>query len=354
MFYEAQSVKDSLTNDDVLNILDELEANPYEKDGNIYCRTICHDGDSGDKLVYFSNTGYFYCRTHCGTIGDIFDLLSNIVPHDNFNELVDWVAERMEEKPTSGKPVKRREHPTEEDLIKSVDVRLMDESIQLPEYDNPIEHYPRPHILSWEREGISKSVCDAAGVCYDPINGAVLIPHYDREGRLIGIKSRTLVKEEEQGGKYRMYCGTDGTCYKFPVLLDVYGLDKAKESIAANGTAYVLEAEKSVLEARSMFRSNNVPVVSVNGSNVSKHQLRQLYECGARTLFICFDRDYETEQDAKYFELMEKYRKIADKYSQTFEFKFIVDKENLLSVHDSPTDKGKDVFLSLAASAITL
>ena len=41
------------------------------------------------------------------------------------------------------------------------------------------------------------------GICYDPLNMGIVIPHYDIDNNLIGIRERTLIKEEEVFGKYK-------------------------------------------------------------------------------------------------------------------------------------------------------
>ena len=352
MYFNTQSVKESLTIEDVAAILEELGAEPQIAEDKIYCRTVCHDGDSTDKLVYFHNTGYFYCRTHCGTIGDIFDLLSELVPHDNFNELVNYVATRMENTPAKYQKSKAKTIDSAHSENEPINLAEMDSLPVMPHYVNPLRYFPKPVIKDWQAEGISKEICDKNDICYDPINGAILIPHYDKYEQLVGIKARTLIKEQEASGKYRMYTDTQGKCYKFPVLMDVYGLDFAKHSIKRTGKAYVFEAEKSVLEARSFCGTNDVPFVSVNGSNLSKFQMKELYDCGARDFYICFDKDYADKSEPKYQELIEKYKKIAAKYSDSVRLHFVIDNFNLLQPHDSPTDEGQSTFEFLVSVSI--
>ena len=76
--------------------------------------------------------------------------------------------------------------------------------IEFKNFDEKIlEHFPRPRIEPWVNEGISQEVMNARGICYDPVNQGIIIPHYDEKGALIGIRTRTLIKEEEVYGKYR-------------------------------------------------------------------------------------------------------------------------------------------------------
>lgn len=348
--YKKQDVKDSLTLDDVCGILEELGAEPRVSGDIIYCRTICHEGDS-HKLIYFNNTGYFYCHTNCGCIGDIFALVGLVLQTDCFDACVNWVAKRV----SGGVRLTGQGHKPfilETEEIEELPLDFS-EPVTLPEYDNPIIHYPKPRILDWEREGITKDVCDDAGICYEPTIGAILIPHRDMQGRLIGIKQRTLVLEDELAcGKYRPY-SSHGICYTFPTALNLYGIDKAKKSIATRGIAVIVEAEKSVLEARSMANKYDVPFVACSGSNISKFQMKQLLDCGATSVVFALDKDYQKEEEPQYKQLIDKYKKLASKYSDYFECSFIVDRKGLLTPHQSPTDAGKDIWNTLYRDRLT-
>ena len=44
---------------------------------------------------------------------------------------------------------------------------------------------------------------DSRGIAYNPRTHGIVIPHYDINNELVGIRERTLVKEEEQFGKYK-------------------------------------------------------------------------------------------------------------------------------------------------------
>ena len=52
--------------------------------------------------------------------------------------------------------------------------------MELKVYDDSIlTRLPHPNIGIWEREGMKKEILDAAGICYDPKNNGIVIPHYD-------------------------------------------------------------------------------------------------------------------------------------------------------------------------------
>ena len=84
--------------------------------------------------------------------------------------------------------------------------------------------------------------------------------------------------------------------------------------------------------------------VAVCGSNFNKYQLNILMrECAPKEIIICFDKEEQGNED-KYFN---KLYNIGKKYGNYCKFSFIYDRENLLELKDSPTDKGEEIFKAL-------
>ena len=69
-----EEIKNSLSIDQVADLLMTLGADPVTKGELIICRTICHGGDS-HKLYYYENTHLFRCYTECSDTFDIFELI---------------------------------------------------------------------------------------------------------------------------------------------------------------------------------------------------------------------------------------------------------------------------------------
>lgn len=67
-------------------------------------------------------------------------------------------------------------------------------------------------------------------ICYNPSSQAIVIPHYDENGFLIGIRERTLIKENEIYGKYRpTYLNKQ--MYNHPLGFSLYNLNNSKNNI---------------------------------------------------------------------------------------------------------------------------
>ena len=115
-----------------------------------------------------------------------------------------------------------------------------------------------------------------------------------------------------------------------------------KENIKNTGIAYLVEAEKSVLQMESFSIPNCA--VAVCGSKLNKYALDILMrECHPREIVICFDQEEEPGKQDYFNKLYE----LCNKYKVYSNFSFIYDKEKLLRLKDSPTDRGEAVFLKL-------
>ena len=182
---------------------------------------------------------------------------------------------------------------------------------------------------------------------YNPVNGTIIIPHYDDKNRLVGIRQRTLVQEDEIYGKYRP-TSFQGQLCNHPLAFNLYGLNVAKDNISDLRTAIVVESEKSVLQYISYFGIKSDICVAVCGSSLSKYQFHILLELGIQELVIGFDKDFQDFKSEEYNKVEDKLLKLYNKYSQYVNISFLFDsKNNVLGYKDSPLDCGKDAFLYL-------
>jgi len=80
---------------------------------------------------------------------------------------------------------------------------------------------------------------------YDRQN-KIVIPHYDMNNNLIGIRGRALNEEDLVYGKY-MPIQIEGQMCAHPLGYNLYGLNMNKDNIKLASIAIVFEGEKSVL-----------------------------------------------------------------------------------------------------------
>ena len=237
MKLDKDKIKNSLSIEQVEEIVAELGGEPRPRGNILVCKTICHGGES-HKLYYYDNSKLFRCFTECDDSFDIFDLIIKV--HEKKGEkcslynamlyVVNFFSLNFSEDNKSlpndtlsdWDLFKRWEKNNLETKVKKVEIKTHDKDIT--------KNLPTPHILNWEREGIKKEICDARHICYDPSSQSVIIPHYNEFNQLIGIRGRTLIKENEIGGKYRPAI-FNGQMWNHPLGFNLYNLNFSKKNI---------------------------------------------------------------------------------------------------------------------------
>ena len=315
--YDKDTLKENLSIEEVFDLVSELGGEPILKDNCIICKTICHNSDltnASHKLYYYSNTHLFHCYT------ETFNF------EDNQEASEDWQIINN---------FKRNKEKNQPQIV------------ELKTYDNKVLRYlPHPHIIPWEAEGIAFDVMESRGICYDPMNEGVVIPHYNIDGDLIGIRERTLIKENEIYGKYRPAI-INGKMYNHPLSFNIYNLNNSKENIKKLQKVIIFESEKSCLKYASYFGAENDITGAVCGSNLLNYQFSLLYNLGVKEIIIAFDRQYQKIGDEEYQIWINKLKKISQKYRNFCNISFIFDTKDLLDYKDAPIDKGKEIFLQL-------
>ena len=358
MTFNKDEIKNNLSIEQVENIVADLGGEPRRQEGLLICRTICHGGES-HKLYYYDNTKLFRCYTECDDSFDIFELIIKVkkIDHQNWTlyNAISYVINyfgldldySLLESPTIPdwgilNKWTKSNIPQDEKIIQ---LKIFDDSI--------LQNLPQPHILPWEREGIKKSVCDEHNIHYDPYNHSVIIPHYNINNELVGIRERTLVKENEIYGKYRPAI-LNGKMYNHPLGYNLYNINNSCNNIRKFKRVFVFEGEKSCLLYSSIFGNNNDISVSCCGSNFIYYQFNLLTSLEPEEIIIAFDKQYQDLKGKEWLGWTKKLMNIHDKYGKYVQISYLFDKENLLDYKDSPIDKGKDIFIQLFEKRIIL
>jgi DNA primase len=213
----------------------------------------------------------------------------------------------------------------------------------LPEYSsNVLDCFVRQYPNEWLSDGISAETMDKFNISYSISQNKIIIPHYDVDGRLVGIRGRALNEWEiENIGKYTPI-RVEQTWYKHPLSMNLYGLNITKDNIRNRGICFLVESEKAVMQMENFSFPNCAAAVC--GSNFNKYQLNILMKtCCPTEIVLCFDKE-ELPGEEKYFD---KLYDICRKYRQYAQFSFIYDRERFTGLKESPTDRGEEVFLKL-------
>ena len=352
---DINEIKNNLSLDEVENLLSYFGAEPHRQNNIIISRTICHCGNS-HKLFYYDNTKLFRCYTECSDVFDIGELIIKVYHNEGkdiglpqavaflkqFFNLIDNKSQDF-----FGEENELKDWQVLNKYIENSEEMNSKQIVELKKYDDTILKFlPKPRIIPWEREGITVSAIKHHNICYNPSSQAIVIPHYDEDSNLIGIRERTLIKENEQYGKYRpMYLNKK--MYNHPLGFSLYNLNNSKENIKKLGKAIIFEGEKSPLLYESYFGQENDISVAVCGSSLSKYQIKLLIAAGAKEICIAFDKQFQQIGDDEFKSWTKKLKDIYYKYNQYVNISFIFDKKNLLNYKDSPIDQGKEKFITL-------
>ena len=361
--YDKSEIRKALNIENIFDLLQEWGGDPEYTDFGIRSTTICHNppGEGSRKLYYYENTDLFRCFTGCNDVFDIFELLIKVVNIQknqifDLNDTVRYIAFKFG---LSGTYLEEETDKLADwqflDLYDRIsDIEINNDKIVLKEYDDII--LDRLNYLvrldPWIKEGISQKVINEAKIGYYPGGDQITIPHYDIDGRFIGLRGRTMCAEEaERYGKYRPI-KINKLMYNHPLGMNLYNLNHSKEYIKLIKKAIVFESEKSCLLYQSYFDYDIS--VACCGSSLSNHQVQMLLDLGIEELIIAFDRQFQEVGDNEFKRLTANLTKLHNKYKNYVKVSFIFDKNMITGYKDAPIDCGKDIFIQLFNERISL
>ena len=362
--FDKQKVKEQLTSQNIFDLLEEFGGNPEYTSFGIMSQTICHNdsGEGSRKLYWYSNSGLFQCFTNCGSF-DIFDLTINVFKIQRSKEIdlntaIRYVAAKCG---ISGEYENQDlDIPEDWRIFDSYEqikeVERKDYSITLKEFDDTVlKNLSYNFILTpWLKENISQEVIDYAQIGYYPGLDQITIPHFDADGRFVGLRARTLAQDDaERYGKYRPMRIMD-QLYNHPLGMNLYGLNWAKNAISTLGKAIIFESEKSVLKYMTYFGIENNISVACCGSSISAYHIHMLKEAGAKEIIIALDRQFQEVGDKEFLRLTQSLSKTHEKYKNEALISIIFDKNMITGYKSSPIDEGVDKFLTLFKERIYL
>lgn len=376
--YDKDEIKQNLTIEQVLDFVAELGGEPIMHNNFFTAKTICHGGEA-HKLYYYENTHLFRCYTECDSTFDIFELVVKIKTNNgekkkvsqqtnegrvlinrdwNLYDAVEYVAFYFGISADAGDFFEIQGQLQDWNILtdyeKNNQIQLEQQIVELEVFDDSIlKYFPRPHISPWEEEGIKYEVLLNRGISYDPIHEGIIIPHYDIDNNLIGIRERTLIIEEEKYGKYKPAI-INGKMYNHPLGFNLYNLNNSKHNIELIKKAIIFEGEKSPLLYASYFGADNDISVACCGSSLITYQVKLLISLGVEEIIIAFDKQFKEIGDDEWKRWKNKLIGIHNKYGAYVQISFLFDKKSQLNYKDSPIDQGPDIFMNLFKERIFL
>ena len=345
---DAKSLKEQLSPNDIITLLNELGAEPYEQNGQIIARTVCHHGDS-HKLYYYSDTQMFHCYTNCGSF-DIFELIQKESGKE-FSESFSYIRDYFGYENSL----------TDHDYNDIIDLTFFNKFNKVIHYEplktlseKVLNRYSDNYHISWIKEGIMPSTMKKFDIKMSTVDQQIVIPHRDENGNLVGVRARNLNREVVDKGMKYAPVKQGSSFLNHPTGATLYGLYENKENIESVKKVVLFESEKSVLQLDSFYHGYGIGVC-MSGSSFSDRQLDLIKNLDIDEVIIAVDKEFEKigdDLERYYAKKIEK--TIANKIKPYKNVSVVWDKKGLLRMKDSPTDEGKDVWLELFRNRISL
>lgn len=103
-----------------------------------------------------------------------------------------------------------------------------------------------------------------------------------------------------------------------------------------------------------MFGQENNIGVAICGSSFLNYQAWLLINLGVEEIIVGLDKQYQIINDDEHKKLVKNLKQIHLKYGKYVKISYLFDKETLLNYKDSPTDRGKEIFLELYKHKVNL
>lgn len=343
---------DKLTNEDVIEIIKSLGGDYYknnelnENSPSIIFPTVCHHGSS-NKLYYYPDNKVFHCYTQCGETFNIYGLVMRSL-EVNFYEALVYIVNTLGYHSLRTKVgFADIDNKIEDwDILNKYTSYLKEREIPvLPTYRNSIvDIFSNLYYNGWIKEGITVETMKKYNIKYSVEKERIVIPHYNINGELVGIRGRSLNKKDIDSGYKYMPLEIESELYNHQTALNLYGLDKTKDAIQRVKKVMLVEAEKSVMQCDSFYGESNF-TVAVSGSNVSNFQRDLILSLNPSEVIIGFDKEWEDDESMERF--FAKILRIAYKFVNYCTVYILYDKNNITEYKSSPTDYGREVLETL-------
>lgn len=344
-----QDLREQLSDETIKDILGQFNVEPVSENADaIIFPTCCHNLEGGSpKLYYYKNSKLFHCYTECSATFDIFSLLQKMYRlrgrEISLSQAIGICGFNGE---TAGMMPKIDEqvHEINQDIDKLRGGKLPSmEELQIKKYNKDVLRqfqFSATGLKDWINEGITAEAMQRFSISYDSKHNAAVIPNFDYNGNLIGIRERFFNPEDVARGKYRPMFW-NGVLYNHPTGLTFYGIYENHKVIERMHSCFIFEGEKSVLRLSSIYNGSANGLATL-GQNITKNHIKWLLQMGVRTIVLAYDTDYEDYNQLR--EVEQKYINKAKILSPYFNVSILIDYDFLLPYKSSPIDGGKEIF----------
>lgn len=305
--------------------------------------------DGSPALVFFPDTkifiGYTSSRSY-DCISLVQTRLNLLGQTCSFLDACNWILEKTGLDPTKiTKPLTNIYVYDWSELERFVRVRKYGN--QLPEYNrNIIDTLPTLYPQAWIDEGISEETMAKYQIRYYERCNQTVIPCFDSEARLIGVRVRNWDKDRVEQAKYMPLITLDGQCYKFNTNHVFYGINYNKPEIERIGKVIIVESEKAVMKLDTYMGRHNI-ALGMYGSNLGIQRRNQLIKMGVNTVSYVVDNDFIGQDDEFFEQWREKIQHFIKLWDGFCRIEIVWDNLGLLGPKENATDSTKEVWEQL-------
>lgn len=206
-------------------------------------------------------------------------------------------------------------------------------------YDNSILDNYKPYgNIRFLRDNISIKTQMEYNIRYDVKSQGIVIPIYDQIGRVMGIKMRCNweVNKNESKYFYLIECSMSQTLYGY----------SHNYKYLQNGTIYIFESEKSVMQCNSYGIYN---CVALGSGSISNKQIEMLLEVNPRKIVFLHDTGYKQEYIMRNIQLLKSYSRFSEIKVGYWDFDVDLYDDKL-----SPSDLGKEELTRILQEEIVM
>ena len=308
------------------------------------------DSYKGSPKLYFYKDTSIYVGMTAGRSYDIISLvqtrLALLKQPCSFLDACQFIIDTTNINPDSISRVKKEGHVYDwSDLERFVRVRKYGN--QLSEYNrNIIDTLPPLYPQAWIDEGISEETMDKYQIRYYERCNQTVIPCFDDEARLVGVRVRNWDKDRVEQAKYMPLVTLDGQCYKFNTNQVFYGINYNKPEIERTGKVIIVESEKAVMKLDTYMGRHNI-ALGMYGSNLGIQRRNQLLKMGVNTVSYVVDNDFIGQDDEFFEQWREKIRHFIKLWDGFCRVEIVWDNLGLLGPKENATDRTKEVWEQL-------
>lgn len=305
--------------------------------------------DGSPSLIFYPDTKIFQGYS----AGRAYDAISLVQTRLNllgqtcsFIDACNWILEKTGLDPTKiTKPLTNNRIYDWSELERFIRVRKYGN--QLPEYDrNIIDTLPQLYPQAWIDEGISEETMSKYQIRYYERCNQTVIPCFDDEARLIGVRVRNWDKDRVEQAKYMPLITLDGQCYKFNTNQVFYGINYNKPEIERTGKAIIVESEKAVMKLDTYMGRHNI-ALGMYGSNLGIQRRNQLIKMGVNTVSYVVDNDFIGQDDEFFEQWRQKIQHFIKLWDGFCRIEIVWDNLGLLGPKENATDRTKKVWEQL-------